>query len=479
MRMRMPRGEGRGASLSRTLWRNLDSLPSPQQVDRLIAREIARAERNGLHFSLALFRVRKGGRVGPTERRLALTLLRRARLTDEVGWFGDEFLCALLPDTSAAGAQIFADSVCDLVARKGPRPIAVVYSYPFDWLDHEDDEGDQGEGARPALAVDRRTGREPPPQDHDHHNGHGRQNGHNGHDRGGPLHLAQAGHDHAPGPVKRGDLMPYLMDGLTAGLDEGGPARAVSVEAPGPCVAEPGPRLVTAAAPDRPAPQRPAADAADAAAPRPPVQPLEELLVRPMPWWKRATDVLGAVAGLAVLSPVLLGSAVAIKLTSPGPVVFKQKRAGLGGRPFTIYKFRTMCADAEAKKKALRALSEQDGPAFKLARDPRVTRVGHFLRKTSIDELPQLINVLKGDMSLVGPRPLPVDEQDACERWQRRRLDVTPGLTCIWQVKGRSQVTFAEWVRMDVAYMRRRTVFHDLSILLRTIPAVLFRRGAR
>jgi lipopolysaccharide/colanic/teichoic acid biosynthesis glycosyltransferase len=198
-----------------------------------------------------------------------------------------------------------------------------------------------------------------------------------------------------------------------------------------------------------------------------------------MPWWKRAVDVAGAAVGLAVLSPVLVASAVAIKLSSPGPVIFRQKRAGLGGRPFTIFKFRTMCADAEAKKKALRAISEQDGPAFKLAHDPRITKVGHFLRKTSIDELPQLLNVLKGDMSLVGPRPLPVDEQEGCERWQRRRVDVTPGLTCIWQVKGRSRVTFAEWVRMDVAYMRRRTVFHDLSILLRTIPAVLFRRGAR
>jgi lipopolysaccharide/colanic/teichoic acid biosynthesis glycosyltransferase len=195
--------------------------------------------------------------------------------------------------------------------------------------------------------------------------------------------------------------------------------------------------------------------------------------------WKRALDLAGAVVGLVAFSPVLAAAAVAIKLTSPGPVIFKQRRAGLGGRPFTIYKFRTMVADAEARKKALRALSEQDGPAFKLTHDPRVTAVGRFLRKTSIDELPQLFNVLKGDMSLVGPRPLPVDESDGCELWQKRRLDVTPGLTCIWQIKGRSQVTFAEWVRMDVAYMRSRTVLHDLFILFQTIPAVLFRRGAR
>jgi lipopolysaccharide/colanic/teichoic acid biosynthesis glycosyltransferase len=151
----------------------------------------------------------------------------------------------------------------------------------------------------------------------------------------------------------------------------------------------------------------------------------------------------------------------------------------LGGRSFTIYKIRTMVPDAEAQKLKLRGHNEQDGPAFKIKDDPRVTRIGKFLRKTSIDELPQLWNVLRGDMTLVGPRPLPVTESNACEGWQRRRLDVTPGLTCIWQVKGRSRVSFAEWVRMDVAYIRRRTIWHDVSILAQTVPAVLLRRGAR
>ena len=138
-----------------------------------------------------------------------------------------------------------------------------------------------------------------------------------------------------------------------------------------------------------------------------------------------------------------------------------------------------MVTDAEARKRELRKFSEQDGPAFKLTNDPRITRIGKFLRKTSIDELPQLWNIVRGEMSMVGPRPLPVDEANGCEQWQRRRLDVTPGLTCIWQVKGRSSVTFAEWVRMDVEYIRRRTFFHDLSLLLQTVPAVLMRRGAR
>ena len=138
----------------------------------------------------------------------------------------------------------------------------------------------------------------------------------------------------------------------------------------------------------------------------------------------------------------------------------------------------TMAVDAESRKDALRSQSEQDGPAFKLKNDPRVTRIGGLLRRTSIDELPQLWNVLRGDMSLVGPRPLPVIESDGCLRWQRRRLAVTPGLTCIWQVSGRSRVTFNEWMRMDLQYVRRRSFWTDIKLIFSTIPSVLLRRGA-
>jgi lipopolysaccharide/colanic/teichoic acid biosynthesis glycosyltransferase len=205
---------------------------------------------------------------------------------------------------------------------------------------------------------------------------------------------------------------------------------------------------------------------------------MDELFARPLPLWKRALDVLGASVALALASPVMLLAAVAIKTTSHGPVFFTQRRDTMSGRPFTIYKFRTMCVDAEQQKASLRSRSEQDGPAFKMANDPRVTAVGSFLRKTSIDELPQLFNVLLGDMSLVGPRPLPCDESERCEAWQRRRLDVTPGLTCIWQVRGRSAVSFSEWARMDMQYIRSRSLLADLALLLKTIPAVVFRRGA-
>jgi lipopolysaccharide/colanic/teichoic acid biosynthesis glycosyltransferase len=204
---------------------------------------------------------------------------------------------------------------------------------------------------------------------------------------------------------------------------------------------------------------------------------VSNLLVRPLPWSKRLLDVLIGSAVLVMALPVMAIAAAAIKLSDRGPVLFSQRRAGLGGKPFIIYKFRTMITDAEAKKSALRHKNEQDGPAFKIKHDPRITRVGRILRETSLDELPQLFNVLRGDMSLVGPRPLPVEESDRCATWHRRRLDVTPGLTCIWQVSGRSNVSFAEWIRMDRRYIRAQSLAHDLKLILLTVPSVLLRRG--
>jgi lipopolysaccharide/colanic/teichoic acid biosynthesis glycosyltransferase len=228
------------------------------------------------------------------------------------------------------------------------------------------------------------------------------------------------------------------------------------------------------------------AEAAEEAAKRklaaqqhPAPQAIQRLMLRPIPWWKRTLDVAGASAGLVLLAPLLAAVAAAIKLTSPGPVLFAQQREGFGGSIFTMYKFRTMCVDAEAKKTALRALSEQDGPAFKLTNDPRVTALGRYLRKTCIDELPQLWNVLRGEMSLVGPRPLPVDESRRCLGWQRRRLELVPGLTCIWQVEGGTRVTFDEWMRMDLRYMRMRSATSDLGLLWKTFTKVLLHRASR
>jgi len=211
---------------------------------------------------------------------------------------------------------------------------------------------------------------------------------------------------------------------------------------------------------------------------RPRIHSLDSLLVRPMPWWKRAIDIVGAVTGMIVLSPVLLATAVVIKLTSPGPIFFSQMRIGRGGRRFRIHKFRSMIVDAEDQKKQLLDRNEQDGPAFKIEEDPRVTPVGGVIRATSIDELPQLWNVLKGDMSLVGPRPLPCSESDACEVWQKRRLDVTPGLTCIWQVQERrNKIPFADWARMDIRYIVSRSLKLDIKLIFRTIGTVFGIKG--
>jgi lipopolysaccharide/colanic/teichoic acid biosynthesis glycosyltransferase len=209
------------------------------------------------------------------------------------------------------------------------------------------------------------------------------------------------------------------------------------------------------------------------------VQPLESAFAQPMPRWKRCLDIVGAVTGLILVLPLLAAVAAAVKLSSRGPILYAQRRSGKAGQPFTMYKFRTMVADADARKKDLLPFNEQDGPAFKIKKDPRVTLIGRFLRATSIDELPQLWNVLAGHMSLVGPRPLPCSETAACERWHRQRLDVVPGLTCIWQVHGRSRVTFDEWVRMDMRYLRQLTLLQDLKILLMTVPAVLWKCNGR
>ena len=160
------------------------------------------------------------------------------------------------------------------------------------------------------------------------------------------------------------------------------------------------------------------------------------------------------------------------------PDRYRSKRLGKNGREFTFYKLRSMHVGADSERDRLMHLNEADGPVFKLRRDPRVTRIGQILRSTSIDELPQFINVLKGDMSLVGPRPPLPEEADKYEAWQRRRLDVKPGITCLWQISGRSQIGFDEWMRLDLEYIRRQSLSTDLWILMRTVPAVLSREGA-
>lgn len=194
---------------------------------------------------------------------------------------------------------------------------------------------------------------------------------------------------------------------------------------------------------------------------------------------KQAMDIILALVGVIVLIPVFAALYIVIRICDGKPVVFSQVRVGLHGRRFKMYKFRTMVRDAEAARADLEKRNEVDGPAFKLTEDPRVTRLGAFLRHTSLDELPQLFNVLEGSMSLVGPRPLPESEQQRIHGSQRRRLSMKPGITGLWQVSGRSDVGFAEWMRMDQEYVDRWSLWLDIRLLLATIPAVLRRRGAK
>ena len=194
---------------------------------------------------------------------------------------------------------------------------------------------------------------------------------------------------------------------------------------------------------------------------------------------KRMLDVFVAAFALLILSPVLIVAAIAIKLTSAGPIFFLQERIGVNKRRFKIFKFRTMVPNAEKLMPVLENQNEVTGPVFKIKNDPRITRIGKFLRRSSIDELPQLLNVLIGDMSLVGPRPLPVrDYEGFNEDWQRRRFSVKPGITCLWQVNGRSAISFEQWMLLDLQYMDEWSLWLDLKILAKTVPAVFRGAGA-
>lgn len=193
---------------------------------------------------------------------------------------------------------------------------------------------------------------------------------------------------------------------------------------------------------------------------------------------KRAIDIVGALVGLTVGAPLFGLIALAIRLDSPGPVIFRQTRIGRGGRPFSMYKFRSMYEGAEEQQMLLADLNEADGPIFKIKDDPRLTRVGRILRRTSLDELPQLINVLRGEMSLVGPRPPLPAEVAQYKEWHKRRLEVPPGMTGLWQVSGRSRLSFDEMVLLDIYYIENWSLWMDFKILVRTVPKVLFGEGA-
>lgn len=194
---------------------------------------------------------------------------------------------------------------------------------------------------------------------------------------------------------------------------------------------------------------------------------------------KRLIDLLGSVVGLVALSPIILIVSLLIKFESKGPVIFSQDRIGKNGKTFKMYKFRSMVVNAEELKEKLKEQNEMSGPMFKMKEDPRVTNVGKFIRKTSIDELPQLINILKGDMSLVGPRPSLPKEVEQFEDWMMERLEVKPGLTCYWQVSGRNNIDFEDWMKLDIKYVRERNTLIDIKLIFKTVFVLFGDENAR
>jgi lipopolysaccharide/colanic/teichoic acid biosynthesis glycosyltransferase len=396
--------------------RHVRELYTAAQMRHVLRRERARCDRNSGSFSLVLFKLE----ILPVKERnlmrLAKLVLDLIRETDEIGRFDDQTICAVLPDTAPNGAAILVNRVRERADARGLVPTCTVFAYP--------DAGPDDELGSTS-------------------NSNGQSNGHLSNGSHKDLHTNGNGNGHmrmTPSPDDSGELA----------FDQGGPALAILNM------------------PSRSTRMEPATE----------VLPLGYLLAEPLPWWKRAVDIIASSIGILATLPLMIVAAIGIKLTSPGPIIFKQKRTGLGGKHFSIYKFRTMNVGADKMVDALRHKSEQDGPAFKLKNDPRIFRFGKLLRNTSIDELPQLFNILFGDMTLVGPRPLPIKEADACNGWYAHRHDVTPGLTCIWQVHGRSRVKFEDWMRMDRRYAKRRHLWSDIKLVIKTIPAVLLRRGA-
>ncbi len=447
------------ASLFSHVPSDLPGISSASEFETLFRREVARSDRNGRPLSLVV--------LIPTEEtarnlpRLAKTLAARVRITDCMGFLDSQRLAVLLTETEGSAAWRFADDVLSITSRLGLGVNCAVYSYPQDWLGIQHDGTRRGNGALHEGSPLTRSS--PPLRSQDDH----------GDDSDGNDFVDRP--NHAPAPDHR--------DGQDDDdASESRPRREANREG-GIALAER--RVATRRTPVvakvRSLPTKEGRSLL--ALPRQhveglPIQDLAQLLVRPIPLWKRAMDVLVSATLLILLLPLFALIAIAIKLDSTGPVIFAQQRAGRGGRPFKFYKFRSMRVTAESERAMLLAANEQDGPVFKIRNDPRITRVGRWIRKTSLDELPQLFNVLKGDMTLVGPRPPTLDELPSYENWQRRRLDVIGGITCSWQVSGRNEIGFSDWVRMDLRYARRTSLAEDLSLLARTVVAVGTMRGA-
>ena len=471
---------------------------SARPFERALDRERSLADRGTRRFSLIVLRRREASRDDRRERRalgdLAQQVANRLRSTDLVGRPDPDRVEALLTDTEPAGAHVVAVWVEQLASILRLDLELTIYVYPT-----VDETGPDGRANDSAHADGQANGRSGSAHTNGHvhgSNGSAHTNGHarglNGSARANSHAFGSNGAAHMNGHVhgSNGSANTNGHDhGSNGSVDTNGHTRGSdgSVDTNGHARGSDGSTHTNghARGSDDDAKFSPSAILAERAliaggkgSRRWPLVDLWPRLGRPTPLWKRSLDIVISSVALLALSPLFAVIAIAIRIDSPGPVFFKHMRAGRGGRPFAFHKFRSMIVDAEQRRAALASQNEKDGPIFKIRRDPRITRVGRLLRRWSLDELPQLWNVLAGDISLVGPRSPTFDEVCQYERWHRRRLSVIGGITCTWQVSGRSDISFREWMRLDMRYIACRNLWNDLRLLARTLPAVVSGRGA-
>lgn len=418
--------------LGRSGSRRPEGVLAPAQFNLAVLKEQSRCARQPREHEFSLVRIPAAGGNHRSRQRLAADARAVLRLVDEVA-LNDREVALLLPETSREGAYVVAGRIRPLADRAGFSGAFEIFSYP-------EDDPVSGNSADLQDKV---------PAD-------GNLDGLGGHERLDPPHEF-----HGLDSINGGDFAGGNGQ-YPAGSRGGGTATLVS-----PALSPPDSVSQPAAQPAGPASSLSAAVVSGQAVP----------VSLPTPFWKSALDLLVATFALLLLAPVFAVVAIAIKLDSRGPVFFRQKREGKDGRVFDMLKFRTMKDGADALRDSLLHSNLQDGPAFKVKNDPRVTRFGRYLRKSCIDELPQLVNILWGDMSLVGPRPLPVFESRASRMWHRQRLAVLPGLTCLWQVSGSRDMKFDQWMRLDLEYIRRRSLPLDLRLIVKTVWLAVMHRG--
>ncbi len=440
-------------------------LLSPRQFDREVACERIRSTRRSIPFCVLTINLLASGvnshssknsepasaserprrtsvQLKKQSRKLVDILHHKLRMTDEKGVLSATCYGVLLVDTSEMGGRVVLDRLTQLCVTAGLNVQISLQVHDPEGFGSNDDEQAESSGSRSSR---RREDNDPGDGDQD---------------------------DWVRQPSVIMDSTMVLENGIAVATAPAAIRFAIPGESAGASVDKPAVNHIQAIA-SMPKPAARAEDRVSVAGEETFHQfPLTSRVA------KRTLDVVGASVGLVLTGPFVLAAVAAIKWSDRGPAFFCQTREGQFGRPFTIYKLRTMVVDAEKSQAALRAASHRDGPAFKISRDPRVTKVGQFLRSTCLDELPQLINVLKGDMSLVGPRPLPWHESRACERWHRRRLDVRPGLTCIWQVNKGKAETFNDWMRMDLQYIDQLGFFKDLQLIAQTVIVPVTGRGS-